>query len=210
MWPRNVKDQALVLCRRQCCVCHKKCGLNIELHHIEDEASGGASGLENCIPLCFDCHAHAGHYNVKHPRGTKFSPSELRRHRDNWYRVVKEGTAVAADARTRYYEGERISTTAFLWREAFAGPPNFESLETDQREVYWLLILPAPIELIGSSPEDDSSYVVADITRLQLMLSAERYEQNRSLLLTEAKISGVLWPSAGNRALDAVRFQSTS
>ncbi len=195
MWPNKVKEIVLVSCRRQCCVCHKQCRRNIELHHIVDEASGGESTFENCIPLCFDCHAHAGHYNNKHPRGTKYSPQELRRHRDNWYRVVKERSAAAVAARMQYYEGEHFSSNGFLWREAFAGPPNYKSLETDQREVYWLLILPSPIELVGSSPEDDSTYLLPEITRLQLMLTAEQYHEHRSLLFTQAQVSGLLWPS---------------
>ena len=48
----------------------------MELHHIVHESSGGKSVFDNCIPLCFDCHAEAGHYNPKHPKGTKYSPSE--------------------------------------------------------------------------------------------------------------------------------------
>lgn len=83
----------------------------------------------------------------------------------------------------------------FVWREAFAGPPNYESLITDRREVYWLLVLPSPIELVASSPEDDSSYVVADITRLQLMLSAEQYNKHRNLVLSDAHVTGLIWPS---------------
>lgn len=95
----------------------------------------------------------------------------------------------------RYYEGECFSRSGLLWREAFAGPPTYESLETDQRELYWLLILTSPVELVGSSPEDDSSYVVSDITRLQLMVTAEQYKTHRSLLFSEAQVGGVLWPS---------------
>ncbi len=59
------------------------------MHHIIQEADGGSNDLDNAIALCFDCHADAGHYNPKHPRGTKFSPSELRRHRDNWHHTVR-------------------------------------------------------------------------------------------------------------------------
>jgi 5-methylcytosine-specific restriction endonuclease McrA len=89
MWPQKVKESVLIACGRRCCVCHRFCGRNIELHHIEMEADGGKSTQENCIPLCFDCHSEAGHYNDRHPKGTKYSPSELRGHRDNWYKVVK-------------------------------------------------------------------------------------------------------------------------
>lgn len=60
----------------------------MEVHHILPESKGGASDLDNAITLCFDCHADAGHYNPNHPRGTKFSPAELRRHRDQWHAIV--------------------------------------------------------------------------------------------------------------------------
>ncbi len=31
------------------------------------------------------CHAEAGHFNSRHPLGTKYSPAELRAHRDQWW-----------------------------------------------------------------------------------------------------------------------------
>lgn len=43
------------------------------------------------MPLCFDCHAEVGSYNARHPKGRKFSPSELKSHRDTWYQLLKEG-----------------------------------------------------------------------------------------------------------------------
>jgi hypothetical protein len=45
--------------------------------------------LENCIPLCFECHAEVGSYNAEHPKGRKFSPAELGKHRDAWFAQVK-------------------------------------------------------------------------------------------------------------------------
>ena len=87
-FPHSVRDQALVAAARHCCVCHRYKGVRVEVHHIVPESKGGASNLDNAITLCFDCHADAGHYNPKHPRGTKFSPGELRRHRDQWHAMV--------------------------------------------------------------------------------------------------------------------------
>lgn len=88
-----------------------------------------------------------------------------------------------------------MSVNGFVWREAFAGPPNYESLVTDRKEVYWLLVLSSPIDLVASSPEDDSSYIVVDITRLQLMLSAEQYDEYRAFVLSDAHVAGLVWPS---------------
>jgi len=86
----EVKIKALVACGRRCCICHKFCGNNIEVHHILPQAEGGEDTFENAIPLCFDCHANAGNYNPKHPKGNRFSDKELIKHRDNWYRKIKE------------------------------------------------------------------------------------------------------------------------
>lgn len=85
-----IKQDALVAAARHCCVCHRYKGLNMEVHHIDQEAEGGANTFENAIALCFDCHANAGHYNDNHPKGLKYSKPELRKARDTWYRRVAE------------------------------------------------------------------------------------------------------------------------
>lgn len=90
-FPNDVKEKALVAAARRCCVCKEFKGINIEVHHIIPRSEGGGDTFDNAIPLCFDCHADAGHYNPRHPRGTKFSPQELKNHRDNWYRIVENG-----------------------------------------------------------------------------------------------------------------------
>jgi len=87
-WPRNVKDKVLINCGRHCCICHKFCGPKIELHHIKLKSEGGGETEENCIPLCFDCHADQGSYDHKHPKGTKYSEAELVGHREKWYKLA--------------------------------------------------------------------------------------------------------------------------
>lgn len=82
---RELRDEALVRSARACCVCHVHAGRDAEVHHIVQEADGGANDLDNAIVLCSRCHGEAGHYNIRHPRGTKYSPAELRRHRDEWW-----------------------------------------------------------------------------------------------------------------------------
>lgn len=88
-FPPSVKESALVVCGRSCCICHKFCGIKIECHHIIQEADGGENTLDNCIPLCFDCHADMKSYDNKHPRGTKYTSIELKRHRDSWFEKIK-------------------------------------------------------------------------------------------------------------------------
>lgn len=94
-FPNNIREDALVSSGRHCCLCHKFCGIKLEVHHIRLESEGGANTLENAIPLCFDCHADMTSYDKKHPRGTKYSENELKRHRDNWYKKVNEGIGLA-------------------------------------------------------------------------------------------------------------------
>ena len=82
---RDVREDALVRSGRYCCACGTFAGRDIEVHHIVSEADGGPDTIDNAIPLCSRCHGEAGHYNPRHPRGTKYSPDELRRHRDEWW-----------------------------------------------------------------------------------------------------------------------------
>ena len=88
-FPQNVRTAALVASARHCAVCHRYKGVRVEVHHIIPASEGGADTLENAIPLRFDCHADAGHYNPSHPKGTRFSTQELRSHRDAWYEHVR-------------------------------------------------------------------------------------------------------------------------
>ncbi|MGD2250856.1 MAG: HNH endonuclease [Candidatus Methanofastidiosia archaeon] len=86
-FPRNIVEDLLVACHRCCCLCHKYCGTKIEIHHIIPRSKGGQDTLENAIALCFDCHAEVESYNTKHPKGRRFSPSELMRHKEQWLKL---------------------------------------------------------------------------------------------------------------------------
>lgn len=82
---QRVAERALVASGRHCVLCNQYRGTKIELHHIVPRARGGDDEFDNCIPLCFDCHADVEHYNPNHPRGRRFTATELRAHRDAWY-----------------------------------------------------------------------------------------------------------------------------
>jgi hypothetical protein len=92
-----VAETVLVDCGRHCSICHKFCGTKIELHHIIPKDEDGDDTHENCIPLCFDCHAEVKAYNSKHPKGKKYTASELKAHRDRWYEKVKKSYGVTAN-----------------------------------------------------------------------------------------------------------------
>lgn len=85
---QSIKERILLDTARHCCVCHRYKGVKVEVHHIIPESISSDNSYENAISLCFDCHADAGHYNPKHPRGTKFSPNELKKAKDRWIEKV--------------------------------------------------------------------------------------------------------------------------
>ena len=200
MWPIKVK--ALLACGRKCCVCHGFCGRNIELHHIEMESGGGESTFENCIPLCFNCHAEAGHYNSAHPKGTKYSSSELKKHRDHWYESIEKLTYLETQWESKehksvkeVYEGQEVTLSGFVWREAFPGPPNYESFETDQVETYWMLILPEPISFYVNCLETEKTIRIENVKKLQLCVDSEFYKTNKDIVRTDVALTGNLFMS---------------
>jgi hypothetical protein len=91
---KSVKKQALKASGRNCCLCRKYLGTKIETHHIVPLAEGGDDSYDNCIALCFNCHAEVGHYNPNHPKGQKFTTEELKRLRDHLYQQVAEGSFI--------------------------------------------------------------------------------------------------------------------
>lgn len=94
-FPDNIRIDALVACGRHCCLCHKFCGTKIEVHHIHFSGEKGDDSFENALPLCFDCHADMRSYDYNHPKGTKYSESELKRHRDRWYEKIRNNIGLA-------------------------------------------------------------------------------------------------------------------
>lgn len=82
-------DQLLVECHRRCCICHRDCGVKMEIDHIEQRADSKDDSIENAIPVCFECHAEIHLYNDRHPKGRKFHPDEIRMHKKQWLDLCK-------------------------------------------------------------------------------------------------------------------------
>lgn len=61
----------------------------MEIDHIVQKADDGPDDADNLIPVCFECHAEIHHYNISHPRGKKFQPSEIRAHRNQWFEICR-------------------------------------------------------------------------------------------------------------------------
>jgi hypothetical protein len=122
-FPSKVKDEALVACGRHCCICHRFRGLKIELHHIVQQSEGGDDSFDNCMPLCFDCYGDMRSYDSAHPKGTKYTPSELRSHRDAWYAKVRTTGASASTA--EHLEIDRRTMHRLLEILPYDGPIEF-------------------------------------------------------------------------------------
>ena len=86
-FPLKVRESVLLKCKRHCCLCGQYVGTNIELHHIKQKAHGGEDTEDNCIPLCFNCHAKMP--APTHHKGCKYNESELKQRRDEIYEHVK-------------------------------------------------------------------------------------------------------------------------
>lgn len=97
-FPQSVAEKALVACGRCCCICHVFCGTKIELHHIKPKSNGGSDDFDNCIPLCFNCHAEMG--KPTHHKGRGYDEKELKDHRDQWYERKKESLQTAGSVCT--------------------------------------------------------------------------------------------------------------
>jgi HNH endonuclease len=107
-----VAERLLVASHRHCCICHKPSGSKMQIHHIVAEADGGDDSFENGIPLCLDCHAEVGSYNPRHPVGRRLSPTELRKHRDQWFKLAARPPWQAHAPVA--FEGQSLATVAEL------------------------------------------------------------------------------------------------
>ena len=81
----KIRTKVLLWSDRHCCLCKKPCDTNIEVHHIVPEADGGSNGIENAIPLCFDCHGRVHNYKGSQSLGNKYKPEELKVRRNQVY-----------------------------------------------------------------------------------------------------------------------------
>lgn len=88
-FPQKDVDELLTACHRRCCICHRFCGTKIETDHMLPRDEGGQSSIDNAIAVCFECYAEIHSYNDRHPRGRKFRPEELRRHKEQWLETCR-------------------------------------------------------------------------------------------------------------------------
>lgn len=101
--PTKVADEVLVRCNRHCCLCGKFVGTKIELHHIKQVADGGDDSADNCIPLCFNCHAEVKAYNPSHPKGRRYAEQDRICPLNHGDLVLVAGYAVIGKSAYLYY-----------------------------------------------------------------------------------------------------------
>lgn len=97
--------ELMVKCHRRCCICHRFCGVKMEIDHIEQKADGGGNNIDNAIPVCFECHAEIHSYNDRHPRGRKFTPKEIKQHKEQWLEICKTRPEVFTEPLREYEVG---------------------------------------------------------------------------------------------------------
>jgi hypothetical protein len=115
-----VKREALIACQRFCCLCHERKHTRITCHHIIQEADGGEDTLDNCIPLCPNCHSEVKAYDQRHNIGASpYSPEELRRRRDDWFQVIRRRSAELQRNLTQ-------SATLYPISQSLSGRVNFD------------------------------------------------------------------------------------
>jgi len=93
--------ELLAKCHRRCSICHRFCGFKMELDHIDPKKEGGSDTIDNAIPVCFECHAEIHAYNDNHPRGRKYRPEELKKHKAQWLELCKSSAAFLASVPPR-------------------------------------------------------------------------------------------------------------
>lgn len=179
---RDIKEEALVRSGRRCCVCREFKAVGIEIHHIEPEAQSGDNSLDNAIALCFDCHCAAGHYNPDHPRGSKFSPRELRRHRDRHWSDVEQGRISTAPkvVVTGLNVRHVICLSEFEAKKVLSGTFRNDHLRMD-------LVLQTPVSaFMERALEDDAPHAQASLARGGLatpgLVSVDDYWTDRRAL----------------------------
>lgn len=107
--------------------------------------------------------------------------------------LIVSNSAIADQYSGCIKDGDNVSFSGKVWRETFAGPPNYESIENgDEPETYWILTLDSPRCIIGIS-EDNKLYQIGNIARFQLVLTSDQYKKHKGVLEHRAQINGQIF-----------------
>jgi len=103
---QDVADRILAKCGRCCCICRRFAPLHLQVHHIEERSSGGLDDEDNLIAVCLTCHSDV---HTQTLLSRRFTREELKLHRANVFRLVKEGKLPAGPPVQNFLE-EAISS----------------------------------------------------------------------------------------------------
>lgn len=200
----KTKTNAFLRCARICCLCFKQCGSKIEAAHIVSGKAGGPSDDDNCIPLCFDCHADIGAYNDKHPKGNKYRPKELKARRDQVYTVVESGALLAQIIAARSKEDAgggvpslrdlRIPKKPTPSSEAarYANKILSDSVPTDALDRKLKLLSDTDRAYVIDTLVKECSNTPAAVRALARITASEDMDRNESLVVTERLVREIV------------------
>lgn len=86
--PQELVDRMMVDCGRRCCLCRRFKPIHLQVHHIDERATGGSDEWDNLIALCLTCHTDV---HSKVPFTRRFTHAELKGHRDSLLARVTAG-----------------------------------------------------------------------------------------------------------------------
>lgn len=110
--PNEVASDILAKCCRCCCLCRRFRPTCLQVHHIIEQSKGGTNDPDNLTAICLHCHSDV---HTKRPFSRRFTPEELRQHRDAVFALVRIGNLVPPeddDSICARYEG--IELTAIV------------------------------------------------------------------------------------------------
>ena len=83
-----------------------------------------------------------------------------------------------------------------LIKKIYPGPPEYESVRKgDQPELFWLLVLPYPICVVGNAADGEATET--GVRRMQLIVNSEEvYDTHQSMLGKQVVITGTLFPGS--------------
>ncbi|MCH8823016.1 MAG: HNH endonuclease [Planctomycetes bacterium] len=92
--PKHIANELLAKCGRICCICRRFRPVHLQVHHIVEQSEGGSDEFDNLIALCINCHSDV---HTTRPFTRRFTPDELKDHRDSVIRLVSEGKLVPSE-----------------------------------------------------------------------------------------------------------------
>lgn len=81
--------EVLFKCGRHCCICRRFRPTMLQVHHIVERQDNGSDELDNLIAVCITCHSDA---HTDRPFCRRFTPDELKQHRNRVYDMIANGT----------------------------------------------------------------------------------------------------------------------